>query len=71
MNFRWYEDFHILVPSCWVILNSRPLYPLTDDLQGLIPEHFLIQRCLRISLIGKGLKDDLSFAKRWLQVQEL
>lgn len=69
-----YEEFHTAVCGWEAILNSRPLYPVSDDIDDLnilTPSHFLIQRNLLSPPMGKGMKEDLPATKRWLQVQEL
>lgn len=62
-----YEEFHTTV-YCWeAILNSRSLYPLTDnssDLQLLTSAYFLIQRVLNMPPMGKELKEDLPATKQ-------
>lgn len=69
-----YEEFYTLLTLVESVLNSRPLMPITsdiDDIQALTPGHFLTTEPL-VSIPYPDLTDlPLSRLSRWQLLQRL
>ena len=56
------------------ILNSRPLCPVSDDIndyESLTPNHLLLQRAVQTLPPGCFVKEDIYARKKWRQTQIL
>jgi hypothetical protein len=69
-----YEEFYSLLCRIEALLNSRPLYPSSNDpvdAAALTPWHFIAQRSLKESPAKVDVKDSVPFTKKWLLVQQI
>ncbi|KAG7300389.1 hypothetical protein JYU34_015993 [Plutella xylostella] len=69
-----YEEFLTLLTQIEACLNSRPLCPLTEDIENiecLTPGHFLIGRPI-VSLPEENMQDEqISLRNRWKLLQQM
>ena len=69
-----FEELYTLLLQIEAILNSRPLTPLSDDvndLSGLSPGHFLIGRSLTTLPTPNFVELPMNRLQRWQRFQKL
>lgn len=68
------EEFSTLICRVQGMMNSRPLYPCSDqpsDELALTPQHFLTLRAMMPTLADEVQFDRSPVTKRWLEVKKL
>ena len=70
MKERSVTDFQLmtLLIEVETIVNSRPLTAVSDDMEALTPNQFLLGRANKYVPMGDFTDNDLCSRKRWKQV---